>query len=83
MKQAIACGRQSLRINKRHVPTLRLLLTAHAELGQIDEGKSTLDQLLAETPRLTVSSYLSMGSAENPLRQRMAKAMRQLGLPEV
>lgn len=83
LKQAIACGRQSLRINKRHVPTQRLLLTAHAELGQIDEGKSTLDQLLAETPRLTVSSYLSMGSAENPLRQRMAKAMRQLGLPEV
>jgi TolB-like protein len=81
-EQAIAHGRKSLRANKHHVPTLRLLLTAQAELGWIDEAKETLGQLLAETPELTVSSYLSMGSAESPMRQRMASALRQLGLPE-
>ncbi len=81
-EQAIACFRRSLRANKHHAPTLRLLLTAQAELGQFEEGKETLGRLLAEVPKLTVSSYLAMGSADSPMRQRGAKAMRQLGLPE-
>jgi adenylate cyclase len=80
--EAISCAQKSLRANKHHVPTLRLLLTAQAELGQIEEGKETLGKLLAEVPGLTVSSYLAMGSADNPLRQRVVTAMRQLGLPE-
>lgn len=81
-EQAIVCVRRSLRANMHHVPTLRLLLTAQAELGQLDEGRETLGQLMAEVPDLTVSSYLSMGSADSPIRQRIANAMRQLGLPE-
>jgi TolB-like protein len=81
-EQAITCSRKSLRANKHHVPTLRLLLTAQAELGLIDEGKETLGQLIGEAPGLTVSSYLAMGSAESPMRKRMARALRQLGLPE-
>jgi hypothetical protein len=58
------------------------LLTAQTELGRIDDAKETLDQLLAEVPELTLSSYLSMGSTDSPLRQRTAKALRELGLPE-
>lgn len=81
-EQAIARGRKSLRALRRHVPTLRLMLTAQAELGHIREGKDTVGELLTETPDLTVSSYLSMGSDASHMRQRMAKAMRQLGLPE-
>ncbi|NIM42028.1 MAG: hypothetical protein GTN84_12460 [Hydrogenophaga sp.] len=81
-KQALACGRKSLRALRRHVPTLRLLLTAQVELGHIREGKDTVGELLIETPDLTVSSYLSMGSEESPGRQRVAKAMRELGMPE-
>ena len=81
-EQAIACLERSLRANKHHAPTLRLLLTAQAELGQIEEGKETLGRLLAQVPGLTVSSYLAMGSSNSPIRQRHARAMRQLGLPE-
>jgi tetratricopeptide (TPR) repeat protein len=81
-EQAIASLERSLRANKHHAPTLRLLLTAQAELGQIEEGKETLSRLLAQVPGLTVSSYLAMGSTNSPIRQRHAKAMRQLGLPE-
>ncbi len=81
-EQAIACAHRSLRANMHHVPTLRLLLTAQAELGRIEEGKETLGRLLAEVPKLTVSSYLAMGSTDSPMRQRAAKAMRQLGLSE-
>lgn len=82
LDQAIVCARKSLRANMHHVPTLRLLLTAQAELGLMTEGQDTLAQLMAEVPDLTVSSYLSMGSADSPMRQRIANAMRQLGLPE-
>lgn len=81
-EQAIAYGRQSLRANKGHVPTLRMLLTAQTEMGREKDGKETLDRLRAEVPDLTVSSYLAMGSAESRMRQRIARAMRQLGLPE-
>lgn len=82
LELALAYGRKSLRAHKHHVPTLRVLLTAQAELGHIDEGKKTLAEMLAQVPDLTVSSYLGMGSAQSPLRQRMANAMRLLGLPE-
>jgi TolB-like protein len=82
LEQAIACARKSLRAKRNHVPTLRLLLTAQAELGQMEEGQATLHKLLSEVPELTVSSYLEMGSADSPIRQRIARAMRQLGLPE-
>ena len=81
-EEAIAYAHKSLRAHKDHVPTLRLLLTAQAELGRIEEGKETLGRLLAQVPRLTVSSYLAMGSVDSRMRQRCATAMRQLGLPE-
>lgn len=82
LENAIAYGRRSLRAHKGHVPTLRLLLTAQAELGRLDEAKESLDLLRAKTPELTVASDLATGSADSPMRQRIAKAMRQLGLPE-
>ncbi|MBA2675660.1 hypothetical protein [Ramlibacter sp.] len=81
-EQAITYFNRSLKASKRHAPTLRMLLTAQAELGRIEEGKDTLGKLLAEVPGLTVSSYLATGSADSAIRQRTAKALRQLGLPE-
>lgn len=81
-EEAIAYAQRSLRANRNHVPTLRLLLTAQAELARMEEGKETVGKLLAEAPGLTVASYLSMGSADSPMRQRIAAAMRVLGVPE-
>lgn len=81
-REAIAYARRSLKANRHHAPTLRLLLTAQAELGKVAEAKDSLDMLRAEVPGLSVSSYLRTGSAESPMRQRMATAMRQLSLAE-
>lgn len=81
-EQAIIYALRSLKANKNHAPALRLLLTAQAELGRVEEGKETLGRLVTEVPGLTLSSYLSMGSTDSPMRQRCAAAMRQLGLPE-
>jgi len=80
--QAIARAKQSLRANRHHSPTLRVLLTAQTELGLMADAGDTLRWLMAEEPGLTVSSYLAMGSAASVTRQRCAAAMRALGVPE-
>jgi hypothetical protein len=81
-ERAIVHAKQSLRANRHHSPTLRVLLTAQVEKGLIAEARKTLSNLLAEEPGLTVSSYLSMGSGSSVTRQRCANAMRAVGLIE-
>ena len=81
-ERAIVFAKKSLKANRHHSPTLRVLLTAQAELGTLDQAQETLKVLLGEEPGLTVSAYLAMGSANSVTRQRCASALRQLGLPE-
>lgn len=81
-QRAIACAQQSLRANRHHEPTLRVLLTAQYEAGNHQDAKKTLAELLRQSPNLTVSSYLAIGSAASITRQRCATALRGLGLRE-
>jgi adenylate cyclase len=81
-ERAITHAKQSLRANKHHSPTLRVLLTAQVESGQTDDARETLSALLLEEPNLSVSSYLSMGSANSITRQRCAAAMKILCVPQ-
>ena len=80
--RAIEHARQSLRANRHHSPTLRVLLTAQVELGRTDDAQATLRALRLEEPGLSVSAYLAIGSAGSITRQRCAAAMRALGVPE-
>jgi adenylate cyclase len=80
--RAIECARQSLRANRHHAPTLRVLLTAQVEAGLLEDARTTLGLLLQETPGLTLSSYLAIGSASSVTRQRCAVALRAMGIPE-
>ena len=80
--RAIEYARQSLKANRHHAPTLRVLLTAQVEADLIEDARSTLNMLLLETPGMTVSSYFAIGSAGSITRQRCAIALRALGLPE-
>jgi adenylate cyclase len=81
-ERAIAFARQSLRANRHHEPTLRVLLTAQFEAGHHEEARMTLAALLRESPGLTVSGYLAIGSGASVTRQRCASALRGLGVPE-
>lgn len=81
-ERAIQLATRSLRANRHHQPTLRVLLHAQFESGRVEEARSTLRLLLDEVPGLTVSSYLGMGGSDSQGRQRLAKALRQLGVPE-
>lgn len=80
--RAIEYARHSLRMNRHHSPTLRVLLTAQVETGLMADAGETLQALLKEEPNLTVSAYLSMGSGGSVTRQRCAAALRQLGLAD-
>lgn len=80
--RAIIYAQQSLKANRHHTPTLRVLLTAQFEAGLLVDAKTTLKLLSRETPGITVSSYLALGSAGSITRQRCAIALRALGLPE-
>jgi TolB-like protein len=81
-EKAIAFARRSLKANKHHQPTLRALLLAQGESGQIADALQTLSQLLQETPNLTITRYLAMGGASSSARQRVAQVLRNLGIPE-
>ncbi len=81
-ERAIHHARRSLRANRHHSPTLRVLLTAQVESGQTDDARATLGALLLEEPGLSVSSYLAIGSANSITRQRCVAAMRALGVPQ-
>ncbi|MDO9401104.1 MAG: tetratricopeptide repeat protein [Polaromonas sp.] len=80
--KAIEVAQRSLRANRHHQPTLRVLLHAQVESEQLEEARLTLDQLLREAPNLTVSSYLAMGSSASPARKRLAMVLRKMGVPE-
>jgi adenylate cyclase len=79
--RAILYARQSLRANRHHSPTLRVLLTAQVESGLMEDARTTLNALLQEEPGLSVSSYLAIGNPNSITRQRCAVAMRALGVP--
>lgn len=80
--RAIEYARKSLRSNRHHAPTYRVLLTAQVESGLLEDAQISLRELLNEQPGLTIRSYLSIGSHGSVTRTRCAEALRVLGLPE-
>jgi adenylate cyclase len=79
LESAIEAAKKSLRLNLYHSPTLRVLLTAQVENGQVDDAKSTLVKLLRIQPTLTISNYLATGS-QSKTRLQCARALQEAGL---
>ena len=79
LEKTVEMCKSSLRRNRYYLATLRVLMTAQYELCQVAEARSTLEQLIALQPGLSVAKFLSYGS-ESPIRRRAAAAMRGLGL---
>jgi adenylate cyclase len=81
-ERAIGLAQRSLKANRYHQPTMRVLLYSQAQLGQDEDAKKTLALLLRENPALTVSSYLGMGGSGSAIRQQVANVLRRLGVPD-
>jgi adenylate cyclase len=82
-REAVRLASSSLRANRMHVSTLRVLAMSHAELGLIEDAREYLKQVLAIEPTLTVSRYLSRSPSEGKrMAEICARALRTSGLPE-
>lgn len=80
--KAIELAQRSLRANRHHQPTIRVLLHAQAQSGRLDDARVTLGRLLQENPDLTVSGYLAGGGGVSASRREVAQVFRRLGVPE-
>jgi adenylate cyclase len=79
---AYQLARRSLRLNRKHTSTLRVMIVAQWELGLEMEARQTLQELLRLEPTLTVSKWLKCApSAAYRVGQHFAHVLRQAGLP--
>ena len=79
---AISLARRSLRANRTHVSTLRVIAIASSELGRMDEARDTVAELRELDPSLTVSGYLARSPARGFETSRIwAEALRRAKLP--
>lgn len=81
--RAIELLRASLRLNRTHASSQRMLLVAHVLAGDARAAEDALENLLELQPGLTVGAWLeSSPSADFEVGRRFADALRTAGLPK-
>lgn len=79
---AIERANASLRANRSHSSTWRVLAIAHAELDQIDEARTYADGARRLDPGLTIEKYLQRSpAAQYETGQSWARALARAGIP--
>lgn len=80
---AIELANKSLKANRLHSSTLRVLAIAQVQTGQIAIAGQTIDKLRALDPLLTVTNYQARNpSASFATGKEWTDALRRAGLPE-
>ncbi len=80
--RAIVLAKRSLRANRMHASTFRVLAVAQWLSGQHDTARATVAELMRIQPQLTVGGWLrSAPSADYPIGKRFAEALRGAGVP--
>ncbi|HET9762581.1 MAG TPA: hypothetical protein VFR50_03660, partial [Casimicrobiaceae bacterium] len=81
-ERAARLARRSLRLNRSHASTLRVLAIASSELGKADQARASIGKLRRLDPSLTVGSYLARSPAAQYETGRLwSRALRRAGLP--
>ena len=79
---AIEYGKRSLRANRTHGPTLRILAIAQALAGQMDDARATIQEVLKVEPGFSVSRFVERyPGAAAPHTPSTPQALRAAGLP--
>jgi TolB-like protein len=79
---ALALAQRSLRANRSHTSTLRVMAVAQWRLGRRHEARATVQRLLELEPELTVDRYLKRApSASYNIGQEIASVLREAGVP--
>jgi class 3 adenylate cyclase/TolB-like protein len=80
--EAITWCERSLRRNRQHLSTLRILIAAYAEAGREEQARSVARELMRLRPGYTVAAYEARSvAALYSFGQRVAAAMRAAGIP--
>jgi adenylate cyclase len=80
---AITLAKKSLRANRMHSSTLRVLAIAYVELGFIDLARDVMTDLLTLEPSLTVSQYVARNpSGSFTTGLAWSGALKIAGLPQ-
>lgn len=81
--RAVALAKESLRLNRTHISTLRTLAVAQEGAGQHEDALKTAASLLRLQPDLRVSQWLknSPGS-QYKMAQSAAEKLRNVGIPD-
>jgi adenylate cyclase len=80
--RALELARRSLRANRTHTSTLRVMAIAQYRLGQTAEARETVQNLLKLDPSLTISRYLAHHpSAAFETGRDWSDALRGAGVP--
>jgi TolB-like protein/Tfp pilus assembly protein PilF len=81
--RAIEAAKRSLRLNRKHSSTLRALAVAQWNVGQEDEARATIAELMRLEPGYTISKFLERSpSSEYETGKEWSKALRSAGVPE-
>lgn len=81
--RAETLAKESLRLNRTHVSTLRTLAAVQVGLGKQDAARKTAQDLMRLQPDLRVSRWLnSSPSANYAIGQKIADYLRVAGIPE-
>jgi adenylate cyclase len=79
---AIQYGLQSLRANKMHGPTLRILAVAHSLAGDMEAARRAIKDIQALEPGFTVGAFRARYPGSNTGQvERYAGALAAAGLP--
>jgi len=81
-QEAVELLTESWRLNRFHAPTVRMLAVAHSELNQHDLAKMYLSHLMRLEPNLTAQRYLARSPGGLQYRERFARALVDIGLPQ-
>ena len=82
-ERAFELAQRSLRANRKHTSTWRVMTIAQWRLGRHDEARQSAQELMKLQPTLTVSGWLKASpAADYPIGRAAAEIMRQAGVPE-
>jgi adenylate cyclase len=81
-ERALDLARRSLRANRSHTSTLRVMTVAQWQIGLREEARRTAQELLKLEPGLTISRYLRRApSASYEIGKKVAHVLRKAGVP--
>jgi class 3 adenylate cyclase/TolB-like protein len=82
-ENARALAERSLRANRSHTSTLRVLAVAQWQLGLRDDARATVRRLLQLEPELTIKRYLKRTPAASyRIGKEIASVLCQAGVPD-